>query len=110
MRSAGPFWSPSGQQIVFDSVVNGRRDIMVIRATGGQPRNLTDHPAQDIQPTWSRDGLWIYFSSDRSGDWHIWKVPAEGGEAVKTPFPGTYALESWDGRTTPRYPLPAAIC
>ena len=49
--------------------------------------------------TWSRDGGWIYFRSDRSGTRQIWKIPAEGGEAVQvTKDGGEYAEESWDGR------------
>ncbi|HZI85274.1 MAG TPA: hypothetical protein VFD48_00460 [Pyrinomonadaceae bacterium] len=34
-------------------------------------------------PVWSADGRWIYFGSDRGGDWQIWKMPAGGGEAVQ---------------------------
>ncbi|HYK90796.1 MAG TPA: hypothetical protein VE398_18630 [Acidobacteriota bacterium] len=34
-------------------------------------------------PSWSRDGQWIYFGSKRSGWSEIWKVPAAGGEAVQ---------------------------
>ena len=49
--------------------------------------------------SWSRDGRWIYFRSDWSGTDQIWKIPAEGGEAVQvTTGGGYYALESWDGR------------
>jgi Tol biopolymer transport system component len=29
---------------------------------------------------WSPDGKWIYFSSNRSGEFNIWKMPAAGGE------------------------------
>ena len=31
--------------------------------------------------SWSRDGKWIYFHSDRSGEHQVWKMPAGGGEA-----------------------------
>src|SRR5262249_38227713 len=27
----------------------------------------------------SPEGRWIYFNSDRSGSWDIWRIPAEGG-------------------------------
>jgi len=33
----------------------------------------------DGGPTWSRDGKWIYFSSNRTGKDQVWKIPA--GEA-----------------------------
>jgi len=37
----------------------------------------------DAFPSFSRDGRWVYFSSNRgSGNPAIWKVPSSGGEAV----------------------------
>ena len=33
-------------------------------------------------PSFSKDGQWVYFSSTRSGDYRIWKVPTSGGDAV----------------------------
>jgi Tol biopolymer transport system component len=53
-----------------------------------------------IVPTWSRDGRWIYFSSDRSGsEFQIWKVPATGGGPVQVTQNGGFeAFESSDGR------------
>jgi hypothetical protein len=51
-------------------------------------------------PSWSRDGRWIYFQSDRSGQWRVWKAPAGGGEAVQVTreTPGGAAFESADGK------------
>jgi Tol biopolymer transport system component len=49
-------------------------------------------------PSWSHDGLWIYFTSDRSGQFEIWKTPKDGGEAVQVTRSGGYgALESPGG-------------
>jgi len=31
---------------------------------------------------WSSDGQWIYFASDRDGDWQIWKIPADGDKLI----------------------------
>ena len=28
---------------------------------------------------WSPDGHWLYYSSDRSGDWQIWRLSLGGG-------------------------------
>jgi Tol biopolymer transport system component len=51
-----------------------------------------------VFPSWSRDGRWIYFSSDRSGNRQIWKTPAEGGAAVQiTKHGGSEASESFNG-------------
>lgn len=47
----------------------------------GQEVKLTDHPAQDRRPAWSPDGRFIAFESDREGQWDLFLMPADGGEA-----------------------------
>ena len=66
-RTGTPGWSPDGQTIAFDSNLEGQYEIYTIPASGGKPRRLTSHPANDHVPSFSRDGKWIYFSSNRSG-------------------------------------------
>ena len=49
-------------------------------------------------PSFSRDGQWIYFSSTRSGQYQVWKVPVPGGEPVQvTKDGGWLGQESGDG-------------
>ena len=95
-----PRWSPDGRRIAFDSDANeGRFDIWVIGADGGKPVRMTTHPANDGNPSWSHDGRWIYFDSARTGEQQIWKMPADGGEAIQLTRDGGYApLESPDGK------------
>src|SRR5262249_11918739 len=51
-------------------------------------------------PNWSRDGKWIYFASDRTGRFEIWRVPAEGGTAEQITRDGGYLVfESTDVQT-----------
>lgn len=51
-------------------------------------------------PTWSRDGRWVYFASNRSGVFQTWKAPAnEIGPAVQITKGGGFGgIESLDGR------------
>jgi Tol biopolymer transport system component/serine/threonine protein kinase len=94
-----PRWSPDARRLVFDSPEEGDSNIYVIDADGGAPRRLTQEPSADGPGTWSRNGRWIYFASDRSGNPQIWKMPSEGGDAVQvTRGGGSYAEESWDGQ------------
>jgi Tol biopolymer transport system component len=88
-------WSPDGRTIAFDSWFA----IFVVSAEGGLPSRLTDKSVDAYMPSWSKDGHWIYFSSNRSGEFQIWKMPLEGGEAVRVTKRGGFeALEAPDGR------------
>lgn len=53
-------------------------DIWTVRPDGSQERNLTNHPANDISPDWSPDGLKIAFESDRDGKRAIFVMNADG--------------------------------
>jgi hypothetical protein len=101
-RGGTPSWSPNGQSIAFDwRNEDGHGDIYVIPLRGGAPVRITNHPgaAEDLVPSWSRDGQWIYFGSTRTGEYQIWKVSFRGGQPVQlTQHRGTYAKESTDGR------------
>ena len=93
-------WSPDGKSIAYDlRNEDGRGDIYVIPARSGAPRRITTHPADDLVPSWSRDGQSIYFGSTRSGTFQIWKLSPQGGEPVQvTKHGGTHGRESVDGR------------
>jgi dipeptidyl aminopeptidase/acylaminoacyl peptidase len=97
-----PRWSPTdGRWIAYDAQgEDGRWDIYLIDAAGGQPRRLTPEPSEENLPSWSRDGKWIYFTSDRSGRYEVWRMPAAGGESMQITHDGGFeASESWDGKT-----------
>jgi len=91
-----PRWPPNAQMIAFHSNPEGPLDIYVIPAAGGKPRRLTSHPATDQVPSFSRDGQWIYFSSNRTGGYQ--RMPTAGGDAVQVTRNVGYAVfESPDG-------------
>jgi hypothetical protein len=97
-----PHWSPNGDEIVFHSNLEGQWDVYAVSSSGGTPRRLTDHPAGDVFPSYSRDGKWIYFSSNRTTaqSQPLWKVPTAGGAAEQvTTSTALAALESPDGNS-----------
>jgi dipeptidyl aminopeptidase/acylaminoacyl peptidase len=55
--------------------------------------------ANNVVPSWSRDGQWVYFASKGGGrDFQVWKVPIRGGPAVQMTKKGGFApLEADDG-------------
>jgi len=98
--TGSPSWSPDGKEIVFDVLVEGNTNLYVIRAGGGKPRRLTTDRAQNVVARWSRDGQWIYLSSNRTSGFQIWKVPSRGGDAIQVTRNGSdrMVFESADGK------------
>jgi len=75
----------------------------VIDAQGGAPLRLTSEPSNEVAATFSRNGRWIYFHSDRTGKNQVWKMPShpdgdEGKSAQVTRDGGISPEESLDGR------------
>jgi TolB protein len=77
-REAAP---ASPFELVFEWTVSGNQDLYVVGAQGGPPRRLTTDPHVDALPRWSADGATVFFTSDRSGNWQVYSVPAAGGAA-----------------------------
>ena len=78
-----PVWSPDGRQLMFGAAVEGNRDLYAIGVEGGKPRQVTNHPGIENRGRWSSDMETIYFSSNRTGAFECYKMPADGGEAVQ---------------------------
>jgi eukaryotic-like serine/threonine-protein kinase len=96
-----PRWSPDGHRIAFDSFgEDGQWDIWTIDADGGSPRRLTSNPADENMPSWSNDGRFIYFASNRTGAETMWRAPAMGGSEEQVAHTGGgRSQESADGQT-----------
>jgi Tol biopolymer transport system component len=99
-----PRWSPNGKHLVFDSRPASNPDIYLIRCEGAcdgsRPRRLTDHPASDVMPSWSRDGKFVYFGSSRTGRRELWRISIEEGAKAQqiTRNGGYLGIESEDGQ------------
>jgi len=72
--------SPTGARAVFEA----RGEIMTVPAEKGDVRNLTrTTSAVERDPAWSRDGKWIAYFSDQSGEYALHLVDQSGLGAVK---------------------------
>lgn len=99
-ESGTPRWSYDGHSVAFDYRPAERSEIYIADYSGGQPRLFPTNPgANNIVPSWSRDGHWIYFASSRGNEpIQIWKAhyPA-GGTIQLTRNGGTFPVEGADG-------------
>jgi Tol biopolymer transport system component/DNA-binding winged helix-turn-helix (wHTH) protein len=94
-------WSPNGRYIAFEFHPKERSEIYIVEPPGGPARLLPTIPGADnLSPSWSRDGKWLYFASKLNGEpFQLWKLPIQGGPPIKlTKHGGISAVESPDGR------------
>jgi tricorn protease len=67
--------SPTGKR----ALLTARGDVFSVPAEKGEIRNLTESPGvREMAATWSPDGRWIAYLSDRTGEYEIYVRPAGG--------------------------------
>ena len=73
-----PSWSPHNRRIAYTGRMEGANfqhlDIWTVPVAGGTPSRVMDDLPNDWSPTWSPDGRYLYFSSDRGGSMNLWRV------------------------------------
>jgi Tol biopolymer transport system component len=79
-----PAWSPDGQRVAVQKHLHDHDDIFLYDAAGNMvaqltaPEFLAEHASNNVSPTWSPDGRTILFLTDRSGQWQIYRMNADG--------------------------------
>jgi dipeptidyl aminopeptidase/acylaminoacyl peptidase len=97
-------WSPDGAQLAFDSRLFSRIGIFTIQCrppgmSCEAPKPVTSDGRPESAPSWSLDGKFLYFSSQRTGQSEIWKRPWPGAGLVQVTHGGGYtSSESPDGK------------
>jgi len=95
-----PHWSPDGKWIVMDYRPGAHSQIWMIDSEGRNFHAVIADEYENFVPRWSRDGHSIYFTSNRSGEWQVWKLNMASGQKTRiTDRGGISALESYDGST-----------
>ncbi|MFQ5422764.1 MAG: TolB family protein [Phycisphaerae bacterium] len=74
-----PALSATSEQLVFASTRHSRFSHLYRKSIDGATiTQITDARANDAQPVFNPTGQRIAFTSDRSGNWDIWVVDADG--------------------------------
>ncbi len=75
-------WTPDGKLIVA-ALGNKNIDIYLRDSDGAEIKQLTVNVGTNWGQEVSRDNRFIVFDSDRTGDFHIWRMDADGGNPVQ---------------------------
>ena len=95
--ASGPF----STKVAFTTDRDGNSEIYVVNPSGSSPTRLTNNPALDTHPAFSKDGKKIAFTSDRDGNQEIYVMNADGSEQTRlTDNPASDSQPTWspDGR------------
>ncbi len=79
--NTAPAFSPDCKKIAYESRSAGVINILVINLDGSGARQLTNEGSNEW-PTWSPDGRYIAFSSNREGDSRIYLMLAADGRVI----------------------------
>lgn len=63
-----PAWSPDGKVIVVSGLSEGQSDLYAYNLESGKLRQLTNDSYSDLSPSWSPNGEYLVFSTDRLHD------------------------------------------
>ncbi len=74
----------------------GNSDIYTMDIKTRVVEKLTDHPSIDTSPSYSPDGSYIAFNSDRSGFQQIYTMKSDGTNVKRISFgEGLYGTPVW---------------
>jgi len=74
-----PRFSPDGTKLVIAYAHQQNRDLYIYNFTDSSFTKLRESKWDDRDASWSHDGKWIYFSSDSTGIWNVYRISVEGG-------------------------------
>ncbi|HKK69719.1 MAG TPA: protein kinase, partial [Candidatus Krumholzibacteria bacterium] len=94
MDAVQPDWSPDGRRVVFWSVgsPSGRRDLWSIGVDGTGLVRLTDDEPLDYSPRFGPDGRSVWFVSNRTGTYNLWRLSVDPRTGAPTGVPAAVTM------------------
>jgi|SRR5271165_6524956 len=93
VTAGSPRWSPDRRKISYDVDWTKNGVVMTMDVFTRTAMSTAQKDSGNLVPNWSGDGRWLYFASNRSGDWQVWKMPTNGGRAVQLTRHGGFAAQ-----------------
>ncbi len=73
-------WSPDGRTIAFDYLIGHGRNLALVDVETGAMQILDEAAYDTRNPYFSPDGKWLYFASDETGIYNIYRQSLTTGE------------------------------
>ncbi len=74
-----PRWNPDGRRVAAARALHHGRDIVEVGVQSGNQRELLTTALDERYPQYSGDGRWLYYSSDATGIFNVYRLDLEGG-------------------------------
>jgi Tol biopolymer transport system component/DNA-binding winged helix-turn-helix (wHTH) protein len=74
---------PDGRILCSGPLSEATNDLWLMNPDGTERRQLTFDSGNDVSPAVSRDGRFIVFASNRSGNFEIWRMSLDGSDLMQ---------------------------
>ena len=97
-----PVFSPDGKQLVFRRATAPRHNNLVLLSLADSTETVLTDEEEVRGHDWTPDGLSVIYSSNRAGQFALWRLPISGGEPARLPINDQWVTEPSVARETNR--------